>query len=312
MASLLNSIIALGPRRAARIARLRLTRAVMERDPWYESSDASEDAAILVGGCGRSGTTLVTEILNRHPRIACGPETTFFCDPPNPGRLSVMWNIDRGEIERMIAQSPSVVRFAETFFRRFAEGEGKARWADKTPRNVRVIPRLLSWFPRGRFIHVVRDGRDVACSLRHHPRTTIKHGKVVPASNNNPIGACARRWLEDTSLGLVFRGHPRCFELRYESIVGDPEPTLRALCDFLGEDFDPAMLDESRPDDKVEGRLMNNPEAGRRVHGSSVGRWRRDLSPGEAEDFDRIAGELLIALGYAEGHGWVGEAGGER
>lgn len=310
MTSLLSAIGQVGVRESARLARQRIRRTAFERDAWYDTDDTCDDPAIFVVGCGRSGTTLLREMLNRHPSVACGPETTFLCDLPSVGRLSVKWSLDRAEVSRMLETSPSVVRFAETFFRRFAESEGKPRWADKTPRNVTVLPRLLWWFPNARVIHLIRDGRDVACSLRHHPRKTVRHGKVVGQSPNNPIHRCARRWLTDTSLGLAFKSHPRCCEIRYEDLVGDTEAAARRLCEFIGEEFDPAMLGESADDERRVGRLMNNPEAGGRVHGSSMGRWRRDLSPSEAGDFARVAGELLVALGYAPDHAWVDEASG--
>lgn len=307
MASLLSAITTLGPRRAATIARRRLKRAVLEHDPWFDTDHTCPDNAILIGGCGRSGTTLLREVLNRHPNIICGPETTILCDLPNPTRLSVMWDIPRRDVESMIAASPSIVRFAETFFRAAATAQNKPRWADKTPRNVQVIPRLLAWFPNARFIHVVRDGRDVVCSLRNHPKTTIRHAKIVPANNDTPIRRCAQRWLDDTSLGLVFKGHPRCTEIRYEDLVDDPHNTVKRLCDFIGEDFDPAMIDAGASADAKPGRLMNNPAADKPIHRSSHGRWRRDLSPDEARDVVRIAGELLITLGYTPDHSWANE-----
>ena len=309
MSSLLQLAARVGFRRTMRVTRHRLKQITVERDPWFDTESTCDDPAIFIGGCGRSGTTLVREILNRHPNIACGAETAILCDMVNVDRLSVEWNLPRSEIEIMRRESDDVVRFAERFFRTFAEREGKPRWSDKTPRNVLAIPKILAWFPNGKFIHIIRDGRDVACSLRHHPRSTIRNGKIVPAKNNRPIRGGAHRWLTETSLGLAFRGHPRCFELRYEDLVNHPEPTLKRLCEFLQEPFDVAMLDPGAkaPSHDREGRLMNNPDADQKVRTSSAGRWRRDMSMAERRVFRRIAGELLLALGYVDDHSWVEE-----
>ncbi len=307
---LLTIIARLGPRVASREARLHLKRLHAATDPWYAFESRQPDDCVIVGGCGRSGTTLVRELLDRHPNLACGPETAFLCDLINPDRVGVEWNLPAKTIRDMAAAAPNVVEFAATFFRRHARSEGKERWCDKTPRNVRNLPRILHAFPNGRFVHVVRDGRDVACSLRRHPKQTVRHGRVVPNDVDRPPAEGAARWVQDTSLGLAFKDHPRCFELRYERLVTEPEPTLRELCAFLGEDYDPAMLDPStaRAEDP---RFLNNPNAAEPISARSVGRWKTDLSPEERADVERVAGELLIALGYAADDGWVRDPGAE-
>ncbi|HBS28139.1 MAG TPA: sulfotransferase [Phycisphaerales bacterium] len=268
------------------------------------------DPAVIVGGCGRSGTTLIREMLDRHPSIAIGPETAILCDFPNPERLAIEWGLRAADIERDIRSSRSVVEFTGGFFRAYAARRGKPIWGDKTPRNVRAIDRILRWFPQARFIHMIRDGRDVACSLRRHPKETVRNGRLVPNEVNRPIAECAKRWLEDTSCGLAYRGHPRVIEVRYEALTADPESELRRVCAFLRLDYEPSMAsakDEGAPADLNDGRLMNNRDAAGRVHRKSLSRWRRDLSAQERLDFVHVAGELLVALGYAPDHGWATE-----
>ncbi len=307
--SLAQVVLRLGPAYAARRLRLDLKSALVERDPWYDTDDTSQDDAVFILGCGRSGTTLLREMLARHSRIACGPETAILCDIVNPSRLAAEWRIDEREIRRQMREAPSVVRFAEAFFRADARRQGKPRWADKTPRNVRVLPRLLAQFPRARVIHVIRDGRDVACSLRNHPKEAIRHGRLVPVEKYRRIRNCSRRWLSDTGMGVALRAHPRVAEVRYEDLVTDPGPHLRRLCAFLGESFEPAMLEGGMRDEagRTAARLLNSAGAASEVHSRSVGRWRRDLSPAERVDFARVAGELLIALGYAPDSSWIDE-----
>lgn len=300
MPSLINIAAAIGPRRALRIARQQIKHAATTLHPWYRTTDTCPDRAIIIGGCGRSGTTLARVILNRHPNIACGRETAILCDLVNPPRLAVEWDLPEKDITELMARSPNIIRFVESFFRQFAEREGKPRWADKTPRNVRALPRILSAFPNAVFVHVVRDGRDVACSLRNHPKVGIRNGKFVPVHNNRPIEECAGRWLNDTSLGLAFRGHPRCFELRYERMITDTENAVRELCEFLGEDYSPQLLVPSGAE-----AAANNPDADREIRPGSLSRWKRDLTPEERKTFIQVAGELLIATGYAKDHAWA-------
>lgn len=307
--SLPGVVASVGLRRSMSVARKRLNDVALAEHPWYAADDLCTDDAVFIGGCGRSGTTMVREVLSRHPAIACGPESHILSGFVSPRRLSEAWNLPLASVQRMVSQARSVVHFAEVFFREYAQGLGKARWADKSPGNVRHLPAILSRFPRAKFIHVVRDGRDVACSLRRHPSQRIVHGVVVPQASDHPLEACARRWLTDTGAGLVFKDHPRCHELRYEAFTADPVGECRRLCAFLGEDFEPAMLEGGTDPlrEREPGRWLNNSNAGGPVARSSTGRWRRELSLDERRVVSRVAGELLVSLGYVRDQGWVRE-----
>lgn len=281
----------------------------LARRGWYDLSARSAMDAVFVGGCGRSGTTLFKELLNRHSRFACGPETSLFGLPFRLENIAAPWGIRLKELEEMRDRSANLIEFADIFAGTFLKAESKSRWAEKTPNNVRAIERLLTWYPNCRFIHVVRDGRDVACSLRNHPKERVKSGKIVPVSMNNPVRVSAQRWLTDTMRGLAFREHPRCLEVRYESLVAEPENEMRKVCSFVGEEFESEMFSFDSESPSRPGQNMNNERASGPISARSVGRWKSDLSPGERSEFVDIAGELLIALGYVEDHSWIRDIG---
>tara|TARA_B110000503_G_C7093676_1_gene390548 strand:- start:452 stop:1399 length:948 start_codon:yes stop_codon:yes gene_type:complete len=274
---------------------------------WYDLSARSEMPMIFIGGCGRSGTTLLREMLNRHPNIFCGPETSMFGLPFWPDNISKMWNIDEQKIFHQAQQADNLVEFAEQFYLSQSELAAKVRSVDKTPNNIRVIDKILTWFPNSRFIHIVRDGRDVACSLRHHPKQKIVDGNIVPSEINRPISDCATRWLTDTSSGLVYRNHPRYCEVRYEDLVTNSASTLKKVCGFINEVYTDEMLEPNagQSDDMDVGRLVNNQNSKDKISAKSVGRWSQDMSSEEKRDFNDVAGELLIAMGYAEDHSWA-------
>jgi protein-tyrosine sulfotransferase len=283
-------------------------RSLIKRN-WYDLSARSELPLVLIGGCGRSGTTLLREMLNRHPKLFCGPETSMFGLPFWPNNISKMWNLDERRLSSDAQAADNLVHFAEEFYAEQTARASKTRPADKTPNNIRVIGKLLTWFPNGRFIHLIRDGRDVACSLRNHPKEKIENGKIVPSLINRPISECAQRWLDDTSSGLAYRDHPRYHEIKYEDLVSNPQAVLRELCDFIGEDYQSCMVDPaaSQSDNMDAGRLINNQNSTEKISIRSLDRWRNDLSDREKKDFEDVAGELLIALGYVESNGWLKE-----
>ncbi len=290
--------------RLARRARIKRDQALHESG-WYDPAARSEMDAVFVGGCGRSGTTLFKEVMNRHSRCASGPETSLYGLPFSIDNIVVPWGIQRDHLVQMQSRSKNLIDFADAFATEFLEQEGKSRWIEKTPNTVRAIERVLTWYPNGKFIHVIRDGRDVVCSLRHHPKERVVNGQIVQQNPNNPVLKSAQRWVQDTMHGLAFRGHPRYMEVRYEDLVRDPETGFRRVFDFIGEAFEPAVLDPNTQQPTRPGQNLNNAGASSAISARSVGRWKKDLSAKERQDFVDIGGELLIALGDVENHDWI-------
>ena len=276
---------------------------------WYDPHARSAMDPVFIGGCGRSGTTLFKELLNRHSRCACGPETSLYGLPFNIENIAAPWDMDPAHLLELQRKSKNLIEFADRFAAEFLASEQKQRWVEKTPNNVRAIDRLLTWYPKCKFIHVVRDGRDVVCSLRHHPKERVIDGKIVPVENNHPVERSATRWIKDTTMGLAYKDHPRCLEVRYETLVSDPESELKRVCAFIDEPFEPAMLDASSDSNQRSGQNLNNAGAARPISAKSVGRWKTDLRADERGAFVDLAGELMIALGYISDHSWVDDFG---
>ena len=264
-------------------------------------------APIVLGGCGRSGTTLLRMMLDSHPRICCGPESSVFRRRAlDPDALADRFGLARGEVRAIDDAAASRPAFIEAFAALCLQDAGKARWAEKTPRNISRIGTIFRFFPEARFVHVLRDGRDVACSLRTHPRHEVVDGRLVPLDTWKPLAGCARRWRDDIECSRPHWNDPRFHTLRYEDLVRDPGSVLRRLMAFLGEPWDDAMLAHAgggAPSRDVT-RFAQNPEAIGAVNASSIGRWQRDLDAKDRRIFKRIAGALLIELGYAEDDAW--------
>lgn len=269
----------------SRVARLRRSR-------WRAGAWSSGERHIIIGGSPRSGTTLLRRTLDRHPGICCGPESSIFL--PAALRIAPVaagFDIPEAELQRMLAASPSQGAFIDAFARRYREQRQRPRWAEKTPLNVRHIGWILDRFPEARFVHVIRDGRDVACSMREHPDRQWTDAGWVKVHRPLPLERYARRWVADTTAGIAHRGHPRYLEVRYEDLVQDPAGTLERLLDALGEPFDPAIL-IARPAAVIR--------AGAAITSSSAGRWRTDLAPDEQALVGRVEATMLSVLGYPD------------
>ncbi len=260
---------------------------------WRRRAYTSPERHIVIGGTPRSGTTLVRRILDRHPALCCGPETSILL--PGGMRLEQVASAYRMPIEElrgMMAGSVSQGAFVDAFGSRYREVRGRARWAEKTPLNVLCFDWVLERFPEARLIHVVRDGRDVVCSMRQHPDRRWVDGVEVRELRPQPVDAYARRWVRDTQAGIARRGDPRYLEVRYEELVADPERVMRGLLEALGEPWVPEVLVDRTPSG---GKRAH---AGSRITTGSVGRWRQDLTVDERRRVQAIGGTLLGELGY--------------
>jgi protein-tyrosine sulfotransferase len=262
---------------------------------------------IVLGGCGRSGTTVLRMMLDSHRRICCGPESSLFRRRAVDTRwLADRFGFDPAEVRALFEAAASRPAFIEAFAALCMRMAGKARWAEKTPRNISRIDAIFRCFPEARFVHVLRDGRDVACSLRTHPRHKVVDGRIVPTGVHRPIAGCARRWVRDIESSRRWWGDPRFLTVRYEDLVLDPRSVLERVIAMVGEDWDEAMLAHAVADSPFRDatRFAQNPEALGAVNTSSLGRWQRDLDARDRRIFKRIAGPLLVELGYAKDDGW--------
>lgn len=192
------------------------------------------------------------------------------------------------------------------FYRLYAERRGKSRWGDKTPIYCRHLDAIRRVLPEARFIHIIRDGRDAAMSLR---RMWFSPGWEIEtqASYWRDCVLAARR------AGV---GHSDYLEVRYEDLVLNTRETLERICAYIDLPFEEAMLayykqaperlkehkGRSTPDGKVfltqEQRLAQQQRTTQPPDPSCVFAWKQTMHAEEVNKFRRIAGDLLQELGY--------------
>lgn len=274
--------------------------------------DAHASSPFLIIGAQRSGTSLLSRMLNRHQSIGV-PGESFFFNTFGPlrrfyGDLSVAANRDR-LIEDALSTSkirewpsppsPEAVRaklVEPTFggiFRAildaWSDAQGKRRWGEKTPQHVLHWDHVRAALPNVPLLHIVRDGRDVALSLvaaQFGPKTIYS-------------AACRwRRYMHAIADIKAAAAPGEFYEVRYEALLTQPEEVLAGVCDFLGEPYSPQMLDFHKDPTSygsyaAEHRNLHNPLMPR-----NVARWRRKMSSEEVRIFESIAGRELTEYGY--------------
>lgn len=280
------------------LGRLRNRAERLRQHRWRMATHRSQERHIVMGGAPRSGTTLLRRLLDRHPEVCAGAETKLFVPAAfNLAWLSQAYAIPRSDLDAMRRAAGSQGAFIDAFADRVRADAAKPRWAEKTPQNIRFLDWIMERFPVASVVHIVRDGRDVICSMREHPDWRWVDGAWQKVLVPRPLEWYARRWLEDTAAGMAWRGDGRYTEVRYEDLVRDPAAVLRAVCAGTGIAADAVWLAE------VDGADPTGPTGGRpdyegAVSAASVGRWRTDLSGTERLEVERICGPRLRDLGY--------------
>lgn len=256
----------------------------------------SASAPLVVGGCPRSGTTLTQALLGAHPEVDAGPESTVFLRRiTRPAEIDRRFGFADGFVEQLQRESRSQAEFVDLFQRACLARSGRSVWAEKTPWNVLRLDFIWAHFPKARFIHVVRDGRDVLCSLRR--KTAVKVGTVDRWSLKG-VRACADYWAEHVAAGLRRRGDARYLEVLYRDLVREPEATLRRILQFAGLDWDPAILDSQGMRAALSRVGHADPlHADRLIHDESVARWEDEFTWEELDLFQRRAAWVLAQLG---------------
>ena len=212
---------------------------------------------ILIGGCGRSGTTLLLSILGAHPEILAMPDE-MYAFYPFPFRLS-----------KLVSTIEESEKLSWT------------HWCEKTPKNVLAFSEIFEAFEgQVKLIHIVRDGSDVVTS--RHPNADERY-YIAP-----------ERWVTDVGAGWAHR--EKTLLIRYEDLVNQEQATLEVVCDYLGLPFDQRMLEFESYSNVQENKAWAGGRVSK-INKLSVARWQAEEHSERVAEFMTTAGaETLMSL----------------
>lgn len=262
-----------------------------------------EPPPIFLVGASRSGTGLLRDLLRSHPRLCFPPESHFI-----PAVYAMVGEVrSRAEAELLLQRLrshpnvqwwgpldprlsdnddvPSYASVVASLYQAYARRCQRPRWGDKTPGYVQRMPLLSQMFPQSVFIHLIRDGRDVALSHIRHPWGP--HHLLM-------AGEIWLRALETARQHGARLGPDRYREVRYESLLYSPQETLRGLLEWLGEDFQPAVLQRQIAHDVC---LPSYQRSGLEVAVDNCGKWRA-LPDRQKAQLQGLLASALDSLGY--------------
>lgn len=260
-------------------------------------------APVFIVGCRRSGTTLVSRLVDTHPAFAVYHESflypIFRSELRWYGDLRARPNLDRliGDVRevvgtqiedvppaeeiRTVLHQPSLSGVFGALLQLHARRCGKRRGGDKTPEHHGYLDDILRDFPESPVVFTMRDPRDTVLSIRRVFDTSVE--------------GAAHVWRHAFE---SYRRHaPRVHLLQYESLVRDPGSEVRRLCEVLGEPFDPGMLEFHRhlPDDfrRPGGEKLAGP-----IDPGSVGQFRA-MDAADLATIESVCAGGMEAMGYA-------------
>jgi hypothetical protein len=277
-----------------------------------------DNRPIFMLGAERSGTTLVMAMLGCHERIAV-PEVVWYYPRFRPylfsygdlskdanlrvlaeemvfGLKTPFWGMKvnpRTIVDEIIAslRERSFAGIYCAMHERYAGYAGnKPRWGEKTPHNLFFIKEILEDFPNAQFIFITRDGRDASCDY------------LDSAFGPTNIFTAAESWALCQRAVAPWRDKlpaDAWLDIRYEDLVRDPEGVLRRTCDFLGEDYSPAMHEFYKTElAQNRGATKDHAPLGHATSDKYVGIYRNQLSLRDQGIFAAVAGKDLAAAGY--------------
>jgi hypothetical protein len=187
--------------------------------------------------------------------------------------------------------APTLPEITRVVYELKAQADGARIWTCKSMANVRFASDLEKYRIKPRYVHLFRDGRDVALSFK----------KAIVGEKH--IYHIATQWKkeQDASLALLEElGPGRVFQLRYEDLLKAPEKELKTLCRFIGAEYSDAAMAYHQSDESREtansGLMWQN--VVKPVLANNHHKFLTDLSESDIRIFERVAGNTLVRLGY--------------
>ncbi len=268
---------------------------------------------VFVVGMPRSGTTLLSSMLDAHPQLAICPETHFYtrcrseegaeketveevweCLQQQPGVQDM--ELSEEEKERMWSRirkrhQPSPPDLLRALCSVYAERSGTEVWGEKTPDHLAHVPAVLRDFPEAAILCIVRDPRDVCLSLRGMPW------------NRASLPESASKWRRYAEASEQYQSSfPNQFrEIRYEELLQAPEDVLRDSFEWLGLPFDEQVLafHQGKTGAVDAEREPWKAKVFRPLDASNREKWREQMSVPERILVEMITSPLLQTKGYS-------------
>lgn len=281
----------------------------------------SENEPFFIVGSGRSGSTLLRAMLCAHPNIGIPPENgalrnvyrAYVLYGGMPWEVLVEhvlvelykaesfmhWDMDRSELGVQLKQLPDKHRTLNSvitvIYQDYLEKQfvGASLWGDKTPLNTFNLTRINTIFPNARYIHILRDGRDVVASYKKAGLRNVR-GVIEAAYFWKDAVSQLRKLVRK---GIILESN--LLQVKYENLVKNPKKELKRICIFLNIEYRDEMLRHDKSIKKMaDVHLLHHSNTQNKICDSSIGKWKQNLTDKETAKVTRILKKQLLLNGY--------------
>jgi len=290
---------------------------LFERYTLSDKANVIANQPVFIIGAGRSGTTLLRSMLVASGQIAIPPETQII--HKLPARFQVrrglgweglvkslipefeshkhfyLWKSNLASAYTNAMKLPknerSLAKLIDVIYKTYAAEQFPEAtfWGDQSPIHTFFLPNILSIFPNAKFVHLIRDGRDVVASL-------------IKMNGDASLYESIYRWKESIFRVKKMRRKIKdvnYLEVKYEELVSDPETALRKVSDFIGIAYSNTMLDYWKLESTVENKVYeHHHNLQKPVFTSSIGAWKTRLTDEQQRITSHELSGLLSELGY--------------
>ena len=276
------------------------------------------NSPFFIIGSGRSGNTLLRAVLCNHSKISIPPESYVL---PNMVRkfksynylpwkelIKIIigeleshnqfytWEIDISPVYQRLLKIDNKDRTLQTIvneiYTYYSEEKfpGFEIWGDKTPLNTLNLGWINKLYPNAKYIHIIRDGRDVVSSY-------LKMGRY------DTVEEACQRWNNSINLAKKFgsnKGERQYYEIRYENFVTNPKDEINKVCNFLNIEYEKGMTDHRNSIDVLGDvkKLKHHNNLKRPINDDSIEKWKKNLNKKEKCLTNKYLEENLQKLGY--------------
>jgi hypothetical protein len=282
---------------------------------------------LFIIGNPRSGTTLLRLMLTNHQNIVIPPECGFavwfyekykfaifsetlvesFIKDLSTAKKIETWDLDYSKLLDYIltAQPSSYPDIVEAVYKFYGHANGRTflRWGDKNNFYLHHIDTIREMYPCAHFIHIIRDGRDVACSYRALQRSNVV-SKYAPHLPYN-VKDIAIEWsanIQKIRSSFDKNHWDNVYEIRYEDLVSQPGDELEKICAFLDEPYDIEMerffiknqIEQQEPVEFLQwkAKTIEKPTT------SEIGKYKDELTLEEIKEFESLSASILSLYNY--------------
>ena len=284
-------------------------------------SSEKKNPYVFLVGCPRSGTTMLKRMVNAHPLVAITRETHWIprfyekqrgvtaegnitprlVDKLFEHHRFEQMKFKREKLQSLLDRNPEInySKLVSQIFDHYGERKNKPIVGDKTPNYVRKIPVLHKLWPSARFVHLIRDGREVWLSIKNW-RMAEKSAGQFSTWQSDPLVTTALWWKALVGMGRrdgAKLDESLYQEVQYQNLVIHPEQSCKQLSNFLNLPYADSMDRYYEGRTQFDNQLSTNaawlpPTPGRR-------NWQKEMTGEEIERFEAAAGDLLEEIGFA-------------